>query len=1744
MSLLVAFVILFSQIGVPIVALAAPQDELENYNKQQITTTITQELDDIAESLDLSSSNQKVLLSDLYNLNRYALNVRFLSLCCKKSDSDKNKLDLTKEEVQSYVNELAVLTENFNDQYGTASTKYYSISIKIPKAEKRTAESLCVNIFNKTYKYCNDYLKTVNDAYNNNGSVNSDAGIEINSTDQASLVSIVSPYVYSIKEILENYEGTLNSFKSYDLLKSCYFMESSSKTVTFINNINKILNTDYSTIIDVCSSKIADNIADRQINLSVSDSYVESLTNCIVTEEGLKLAEGEESGQLTDAYKLLLACSAVYEPFVSKSGGDEFTNALKGVCKSLNKSDDYEALYKMYSNVNGFRKPLYFRPYNDSDGTSLGNAKQLTVKEFCKYIESGQSGTLVTIEGKLKQDVSTGTWYYYRSKETTVVHTGTESISDTASAVANTTIASGSALSETEQSVTANTETDTNPDESQTLEQGDFTTMDTNADNSEFQQALDKNEATEAVDIVTRQDMITDPVLKFCYEDSWGRAEDNLTYALLYNILQDAPTDDFQDSNNYLYINAFGDIMDENGVIILPAAANPTYYDEAGKSTDGKTKSSNIVYNPYTVAFMNSYPQITKDGTELKLVDVRDSGKFIITNEIFEGSGIKVLSYYLNLYNDLDDEILELTNELSTSVDKQLSDGTEFTETKGDYLRLAKITQNEMKLGKKITNSAKVDVDDNLECCTINLKFYTDSTETKHILYQAPFTRELGTFAKGRLGAKDVAGKAAGWVGSKVDDAQNWWNTQLNKVGLGSSKEESLGPTAETVGQDLTEKLWDATLTSDLVSDDICYEGSKISELRKESLKSSTSFIVPIYMRSPLLVGGESLFPYIVEDDAVETSSDVAYPAATKIAINMFNSFENSQASDITSAHSTLAENYMIENVVATGLGGTNSTHAYATNNNANYKNVVSDQENRFVKFLNSLSESLINNFGKTTGVIGIHSMYNNNIFGNVFTWIQSYWYLILFVFAIILVVGFLRQEKDLTQSIVHLVLAAALIYVMIAVVPAYLPMIYNSVINEVSDDLSYETLALKAEKDGTTYSASTDSAEASGQGKLGQNVSSITLYKAPLQNPIQSLYNPISNTTQSADSLYDTTNAVMSTSNSFYESLDIERSDVTGGSQYVISDSSGTYAEDDSLKMDLSTMFKNLKVKGGYVENEDGSKTYQFKSIKTTSDNLDYYTPYYSIVDGFVGKLNDLTEVYQIPRSSMRYSDSTIKDKFIVYSYCNSLPFLSGGNYEYTEGNDAESDTGTTDIDQTDEVNTDTAQEVGKEVEGANNTVGEDSTSGDAVDPASTDNADMTGNTEQSLPEAEPEGDADTKASTNNEVGNTTADGNDVGNQLTDYVLNESNSLSDALYETFGDNNDWLGMSEFLAEPSEEQKGTLWYKTMVKNGYYDANGNPVEDKINRLVESVNNNTKKFIFDSPDLINNCSDEVLIKTICLYADTCFNTKISSLTNWVYPFSLNYDDYTLEDTLTSILTASNAQYVGKNLNVVDYVQNTFSWPSLLAFDIMVILLFLVVSIINLVIPCMYLLLCILIILKLFFGKPLITAFRGFAKSNVILFILSVLFNVSLNLMRKLDGSQIVVWILLAVCLIVLYFICLVITSIFSNLSDFGYQKMNAKLDNLDNKMGLTQNLQSIKASFRKEESYNGNWYEDENDDSDYESGFNAYKQTTNHEVYDNDKVILEYQNANGDVNTSKATSGTVIKDVTPEIEFEDE
>lgn len=316
-----------------------------------------------------------------------------------------------------------------------------------------------------------------------------------------------------------------------------------------------------------------------------------------------------------------------------------------------------------------------------------------------------------------------------------------------------------------------------------------------------------------------------------------------------------------------------------------------------------------------------------------------------------------------------------------------------------------------------------------------------------------------------------------------------------------------------------------------------------------------------------------------------------------------------------------------------------------------------------------------------------------------------------------------------------------------------------------------------------------------------------------------------------------------------------------------------------------------------------------------------------------------------------------------------------------------------------------------------------------------------------------------------------------------------------------FGKNNlDFLGLQKLLVKdvPSNinEIRDTLWFQTMVTNGYYDIDGNiNDEDEMARLIEQVNRETKQFLIKNQSKMPYISDENLIKSTALFATTEFNRIISSATECVYPQSLNYEELKMIDVFLPIIAKDYGKFLSTNQDIVSLVDANFETVGLLVLIIIIMEAWLLVKIMTFSVPILYILLLCGILVRLL-GKAsteVSAVFSGYLKVFVTVFLSFLMFCIVTSVANRFSDSLWTMFILLIVYALLLSVMVTVLSTVFMSGFDLGSAKVSASLRDVAKTFKADRAFDSIKQSIQRVTP----WKNSDKNPVDYDRAPNNYK-----------------------------------------------
>ena len=682
--------------------------------------------------------------------------------------------------------------------------------------------------------------------------------------------------------------------------------------------------------------------------------------------------------------------------------------------------------------------------------------------------------------------------------------------------------------------------------------------------------------------------------------------------------------------------------------------------------------------------------------------------------------------------------------------------------------------------------------------------------------------------------------------------------------------------------------------------------------------KSTYYSYSPYLINTTITVDGISIFPY-------SSSSDTSKIIAKAIVNNMFAYYGVDTSTYSLKNVGNLNDAYMVDAVILAGLNGTNNSTGYHNDMLLKYDTYTANTATRKYKSLLSFSQTLFSKISDLSGVIGVKSIYDNPVVGKVLNEISNNLIFFFFIVVIVMLFYFSKVRIDLFQCAIFTLAFGVFSYLYVSVLPSLLPAAFNFFTNNVAQTISYEILGVDAER---YITSKTNGENLNDDGTMNLTSTSFTLYKV-----------------QGRDR------------KSFASSLGVDQDQLIGGNIESINSAAGVYAKNDEICVNTNVLFDTLKITGKV----DADYSYKLSSVKTVSNNIDYYVPFYNIVDGLLGKVNAISEIYNIPRKTSVYANGELKDNYLLYSYVNSKPFVTPGEYGF-------------------------------------------------VAPVSDD---------------------------------------DWTTEEINAFMSEGNTISEKLTEQFGRNIDWLGLSTWIYSPTAAMKKTLWAQTLQDLGYYDEYWNPNTEHMDELVSYVNYQTKKFVYDISDEIGTLSDDVMIKVVSLRALIALTQRASDFSHWMYPYTINYEEMELQNVLCSVFVNDYVQYIGTDMDIIQYMLEKHGWFNLIVFDVMSLLLSLLVATLNWVIPLCYLALLCVILLRMLGGKGFKEPIKGYLKVSFILIMCSFVLLLAILAVQMMKGSSIAIYFLLLVTLLELYVLSNLVLSVVRDFSEFGNSEINVSI-----------------------------------------------------------------------------------------------
>lgn len=320
----------------------------------------------------------------------------------------------------------------------------------------------------------------------------------------------------------------------------------------------------------------------------------------------------------------------------------------------------------------------------------------------------------------------------------------------------------------------------------------------------------------------------------------------------------------------------------------------------------------------------------------------------------------------------------------------------------------------------------------------------------------------------------------------------------------------------------------------------------------------------------------------------------------------------------------------------------------------------------------------------------------------------------------------------------------------------------------------------------------------------------------------------------------------------------------------------------------------------------------------------------------------------------------------------------------------------------------------------------------------------------------------------------------------------------------------DFLGIRNILSMKSEQVQQTLWYKTLLQNGYLGSDPEAT-NKREGLIRYVNYQTKKFIFDLDTPQGFVSDENMIKIISLYATTAFNGRVSEMFNYMHPLFLNFADIPLDDVLSETLIRDQDKFLSEKMNLASYVVNDVNVFTSGFFIVSVTMDFLQNKIISYSIPILYILLMILLLYNFVSGKRSRAAIKGYVKASAVIYFCFV-GQTLVHYLAKFANTTWAIYIMLICFSLFMWMLFIMLSSVLLNFTEIGNGKMDAYVRGIKTRLGkINDNLKVSTTSLTH-------------------SVKDAYRTASQEDSkYSNERDVDDVSNYNPTINTSASYRG---------------
>lgn len=304
----------------------------------------------------------------------------------------------------------------------------------------------------------------------------------------------------------------------------------------------------------------------------------------------------------------------------------------------------------------------------------------------------------------------------------------------------------------------------------------------------------------------------------------------------------------------------------------------------------------------------------------------------------------------------------------------------------------------------------------------------------------------------------------------------------------------------------------------------------------------------------------------------------------------------------------------------------------------------------------------------------------------------------------------------------------------------------------------------------------------------------------------------------------------------------------------------------------------------------------------------------------------------------------------------------------------------------------------------------------------------------------------------------------------------------------------DFMGIGDSLTQidatdsDGTKDKKSLWYKN------FDELRKKDPDIAMLKIKTINDQTRRFIYDNRDALRNVSDENFIKICALYASMEFNAKFGDWGYNLYPMFANYGDLNIEDLFQVLIPSKSDIFHRNTIDIVDYTMQKTNIAGITLLGLNTVLTPLNAVIMTYFYSVIYILFIVFLILKLIKKEHTSPIMKSFIRLSFILLAIYYINVLFYYFIWHISSTMVKLVLMFGFNLILLDTMISLAFSIRDNIFDLGYGSIYSRqMNKIDRRLSKIQKLMNTGhlvnnyKNRRNNKDYNANNYDRYNYDN---------------------------------------------------------